>query len=436
MKNPSDLLLINDGLAPKDALARYAKRRQDLVQATGIPCLIFSVDAGPGEPNPWVHLSAPMYQDPYFLYLTGLTQFPAAVLILPSGDEVLFLPPRDPKREFWEGVEFGAGDPEACIHTGFSRIEDLDNLPDIVSSLLSPTETLGLIWHRDAKGELLEDSHDAQNDDFLSSFQTPPQHRSITPEFWPLRLKMDETDITNLRRAIAITHQALLTCQSKLSECHYEYQAAGHLEGAMLSQTPFGLSFPTIMAAGPQAGVLHYTRNDQPLASGQMLLIDFGARWQSMMADISRTIPLSGVRNPMQDLLYHIVLDAQALVESLVKPGVTIQTLNTACWDFINTQLQDRFVALGGKFTLPYPVQPHNIGHLLGRQVHDGDPFREYRTMPLQAGWVITNEPGLYGHFELTLDGVSYVEDLGIRIEDNLLVTTDGCENLSCGIEK
>ena len=80
---------------------------------------------------------------------------------------------------------------------------------------------------------------------------------------------------------------------------------------------------------------------------------------------------------------------------------------------------------------LPYKHAPHNVGHLLAHQVHDGDPFRDYKTQPIQAGWVITNEPGLYGEFSLRIDGKLYSESIGIRIEDNLLVSDSGCRNLT-----
>ena len=78
-----------------------------------------------------------------------------------------------------------------------------------------------------------------------------------------------------------------------------------------------------------------------------------------------------------------------------------------------------------------YDTQPHFVSHLLGRQTHDGDPFRDYKTRPLQVGWAISNEPGLYGAFEISIDGVHYEEVIGIRIEDDLIVTDDGCENLT-----
>ena len=150
-----------------------------------------------------------------------------------------------------------------------------------------------------------------------------------------------------------------------------------------------------------------------------------------MNADISRTIPINGTFNPLQKLLYNIVLNAQQKVEEAVKPGVTIYELNEICWTFINNECEKQILKKGGKIARAYDKAPHNVSHFLGLEVHDGDPFRNYRKDPLNVGQVISNEPGFYGEVELEIDGTLYSEHLGIRIEDDLLITENGCENLS-----
>ncbi|MFT5171139.1 MAG: Xaa-Pro aminopeptidase, partial [Candidatus Marinamargulisbacteria bacterium] len=195
-------------------------------------------------------------------------------------------------------------------------------------------------------------------------------------------------------------------------------------------------SFPSIVAAGKNATILHYMKNNAPFKSGDMILLDFGARWQNMCADVSRTVPVNGRFSPLQKLLYGIVLEAQKAVESAAKPGTTIAHLNQVCWDYINQELQEKIIAKGGKVRLDYKVRPHNVSHLMGVQVHEGDPFRHYRNHKLKADWMISNEPGLYGHFSLTIDGELHEQTIGIRIEDNLIITKDGCRNLSLGCPK
>jgi len=118
-------------------------------------------------------------------------------------------------------------------------------------------------------------------------------------------------------------------------------------------------------------------------------------------------------------------------VEKMARAGETIVELNECCWDTINHGLKEKFEAIGGTFKLQYDGRPHGVSHLIGEQEHDGDPFREYLSYPMQPGWLISNEPGLYGSFKLKQNGRVYDEEIGIRLEDNLLITPSGCRNLS-----
>jgi Xaa-Pro aminopeptidase len=204
----------------------------------------------------------------------------------------------------------------------------------------------------------------------------------------------------------------------------------------MRKRSPAGLSFPNIVASGKNATVLHYLKNDEPIEPGSLVLLDFGVRYGTMHADITRTVPHSGKFNPLQALLYGIVLDTNKMNQKNAKPGETIRNLNKKTWRFLEEQLQARFFARGGKAMRSYMGQPHGVSHLMGEQEHDGDPHRIYQDYPLQPGWQISNEPGLYGHFQITLDGRKYSEWIGIRIEDDLLITKDGCRNLCAAVPK
>jgi Xaa-Pro aminopeptidase len=204
----------------------------------------------------------------------------------------------------------------------------------------------------------------------------------------------------------------------------------------MLEESPYGLSFPSIIASGHNATVLHYMKNDDGFKKSEMVLMDFGVRWMTMHADISRTVPASGKFNPMQKMLYEIVLKAQLAVQRIARRGVTMNKLNDCCWDSVNRDLEKIFKSAGGKIKLRYKDRPHGVSHLMGEQEHDGDPFRNYLSEPMQEGWLISNEPGLYGSFKVRLNGKLYDEEIGIRIEDNLLITKTGCKNLSSSIPK
>lgn len=138
----------------------------------------------------------------------------------------------------------------------------------------------------------------------------------------------------------------------------------------------------------------------------------------------------------MQKILYQIALDANLLVEKSAKAGVTINTLNDLCWGFINQELKKRFTDLGGKMDIKYKLTPHGVSHLMGEQEHDGDPFGEYKSQPMELGWLISNDSGLYGDFKIKFQDKTYDQAIGIRIEDNLLIQAKNCINLSSGCPK
>ena len=242
--------------------------------------------------------------------------------------------------------------------------------------------------------------------------------------------------MSNTLKAQKITGIAFRETLKEFSKFRNECQVQGFLEGRMLYRSAFGLSFPSIIASGPNATVLHYMKNDDDFVRQEMVLMDFGIRWMTMHADISRTVPASGKFNPMQRLLYEIVLGAQLAVQKKARAGVTIQELNQVCWGTLNSQLDEQFHDRGGESHLEYKSRPHGVSHLIGEQEHDGDPFRNYTTEPMKAGWLISNEPGLYGKFRIKLGRKTYEEKIGIRLEDNLLITDKGCRNLSASVPK
>jgi len=204
----------------------------------------------------------------------------------------------------------------------------------------------------------------------------------------------------------------------------------------MLSQTNNGLAFPSIVATGKNACTLHYAKKDCEIKDGNLILMDFGCRYNAVCCDISRTVPANGKFNPLQKLLYNIVLDTQKFHEKNVRAGLTLKELGKKAWDYMEKLLEERFTAKGGKMKRRYVEKPHGISHLIGDIVHEGASNRSYLEEPLKPGMLISNEPGLYGHFTLSISGITYSEHIGIRIEDDLLITKNGCKNLSADIPK
>ena len=396
-----------------------------------------------GHPYPWATVHAPFFQDPLFQFLTGVNQVHCAVFVDEArGKHVLFVPKKDLKKEFWDGARLGCGSTEAeqdVLRLTGLDIGDIDQLNTFVSDYLVEHHLpeVSVFWHEPkADQPAIKDHHTA----FRLSLTEQLYERSwkgtvtnLAPFQWPIRLCLDSVDLDLFRKANRLTLEAMAETVRQLPNLKSELEVSGILHGELLKRTSKGLSFYPIVAAGENAAVLHYHNNDAPLPPNSLLLIDCGLRFHSMPADITRTYPISGAMNPLQAILHGIVEDTQKAVESSIKEGVTIAQLNEVCWTTMDRLLDERFLSKGGKMLREYEKAPHNVSHLIGLAVHDGDPYRNYRDMPLKAGMVISNEPGLYGQFEMRIGSVEYTEHVGIRIEDDIVVSRLGAGNLTRG---
>ena len=440
------LRYIHDDLAADEAAARFSARRQALYSTVNHPIILKGVPDIPGTENPFHYAYHPVFQDPNILYLSGLNQANIAMII--NGEEtVLFLPTQDEKMVFWEGHYFSTGRPEldtiARALLGVDRIEKISDFDACCRQLIREYPRIGIIWDLASKKKSLDrfsKSYYAQFKNRLAQWageeNVSTEWINIAQPLYEQRLCLDSTDIQMAKKAQGQIQTALVQTFEDIPTMSSETEVAGSVMGRLLSQSPYGLSFSPIVAVDENASILHYTNNQAKFPKNGLLLIDSGGRWQSMCSDISRTVPVNGQFTPMQACLYQCVLDTQRHVESELRPGRSIAQLNTLAWDFLNKALDQRFIQKGGKVSLSYETQPHFIGHALGISVHDGDAYGRYRDWPLKEGMYITNEPGLYGDFEWDIDGVHEKQSIGIRIEDNLLVTKNGCENLSRNIPK
>lgn len=455
-KNIYSGVFINNGLHHKLALERYRKRRERFLKEFSFPLLIFSVDTGPGGHNIWPYIAAPIYQEPLFMYLTGINQLPCALFLDPlrkNKKEVLFLPPKDIKFEFWQGVRLGLGESvhreTAKFVTGIENILPLKDLDKILHQRFkNKKSSLGLLWYEGKKQKdgkkkkiIIKDSNWTQGENIKKKIRSSKdchelRFENISAKQFSLRLPLDSVDKKNALKAGNLTAEAFQETLPHIKSCCFEYEIAGILDGNLLKRTPYGKSFPTIAASGKNATILHYEKYDDKLGKGELFLLDFGLRWGTMHADISRTIPLSGQFNPLQKILYTICLETGHWVEKNARAGVSIKELNDLCWNRLENELETHFLSKGGKMIRSYDKIPHGVSHLMGEMEHDGDPFGEYKNSPMEEGWMISSEPGLYGRFSITLEGKKYDEHIGIRIEDNLLIQKNNCLNLSKQVPK
>ena len=451
------------GLQARDI---YRARRAAHLEAASFPWVFHGLEREPGGELPYLMNGVRVFQEPSVMYLTGLNQTGVSLVLDPTvargAQETLFLPWKDPAKEFWDGVRIGLvrEGREAAANLRFLRellgirdIRPAEELPAFLYALGRRHRQMGVFHHSYDGGKALREDPTFAFARRVKGLLRDTRCRveSIASEHYQLRLPLDAWQRRECALAQDATREAFVELLPQLPGLRTEYAIAGVLEGGMLRRSPWGLAFPTICAGGANAGVLHYMKNDEPVGKGDLVLLDFGARSATMHADLSRTIPVNGSFDPLQRLLYGIVLEAQVYAESLVKPGTTIRALNRAVWQRLEDLLEERVLAKGGTVHRPYaegslatlpskakahPKQPHGLSHLMGEQEHDGDPFRIYQDQPLREGLLVSNEPGLYGTFKLRLEGRTWSRTLGIRIEDDLLVTSRGCRNLSARIPK
>lgn len=356
------------------------------------------------------------FQQTDFYYLTGWEE-PGAILILtPEPDkaapayeqrakaprEILFLPQRIPSEEKWTGRKMGPDDSEAPSSTGFTTVMPAERFEAELRSLLELYPNLyGLDTPMLAKLAAMRSVLDARN--------------SIAR----LRMEKSPAEIEAIQKATDASIDAHLAAWRTIKPGAYEYQIAAVMVETYMNEGCRRSAYAPIVASGPNASILHYSRNSRRMDAGNVTVMDVGAECENYASDITRTVPVSGKFTPRQREIYEVVLGAQRAAIAAVKPGVTFgrtspNSLYNIAYDYINTHGKDLHgQPLGQYFT-------HGLSHHVGLDVHDAvdtsDAFG-----PLRAGMVITIEPGVY----------IPEENIGVRIEDTILVTETGAKVLS-----
>ncbi len=428
----------------------YRLRRHSLLLELESIGVFSGIEREPGSEEVFSSTWTRFVQDPAFLFLTGINQAGCKLLLDPFAEdprerEVLFLPPKDANREFWTGAKLAYSDEgldEMRRLTGFETILPEEAFWNFLSERVEKrrpefVEAFFLEFQSEGRRREIRDDHNAKFAAELGLRLSPRvKIRSLAEKHFALRVVLDPLRLADVRRAESVSREAFVELLGNLKDMKSERDAGLFLDYRMQSRSDGDLAFPTIVANGKNACCLHYVKKDEPLEPGKLLLLDFGVRIGTQHSDISRTVPVGGRFNPLQRILYSIVLDAQKFHAKNVRPGAKLSELDDRVWDFIENALSERFLSLGGKCERFYEKRPHGVSHLIGEQIHEGDPFRLYAKRPLEPGMMISNEPGIYGHFEIELENVRYAEDIGIRIENDLLVTESGCEDLSRDIPR
>jgi Xaa-Pro aminopeptidase len=387
-------------------------------------------------------------QDSYFQYLTGFPE-PQAWLVLSNqprlagrskkGLSVLFCLDKDPETEIWHGKRIGPQHAKTLFE--FNQAFSLEELDEQLLSLIDGHDHLYFAQGHDAQAdEVVFSLLTALREAPKQSMQAPQSLIDVRGLLDEMRLFKSAAEIDIMRRAADISGQAhvraMQRCQAGLNEYHLEAE----LHYGFAINGAKHAAYGTIVGSGNNACILHYTQNDQELKAGDLVLIDAGCELQGYAADITRTFPVSGRFSEPQKQLYQLVLDAQMAAFNTVKPGNTMKQVANAAIEVLTTGLIELGL-LSGSLAFNLQTQQyrdffmHGIGHWLGLDVHDvGNYQQDGHERPLQAGMVLTIEPGLYVANDADVDPIW--QGIGIRIEDNLLVTAQGYDNLTVGTPK
>ena len=400
------------------------ERRMKLMDSTKGPCLalIFSGKAPMRSADEAYGFSV----DRSFYYLTGIDR-ENMILMLKKDEndlirETLFIEPYDEFLAKWVGGRMKAD--EATAISGVGNVVSLETFASAVAGFMETYRGMGRVrmyldlW----KYEL--DQADTQAHQVANWIQRKYPAVKINELYGALaamRAIKSKEELEMLGKAIDYTHHAVVDMMRYAEPGMNETEIEGAFDFGLMKQGCREHAFPTICAGGKRATTLHYGDNDHVVADGDLILVDLGGAAGHYCADISRTFPANGKFTDRQKEIYNTVLEAQRLVAEKVRPGMTFRDLNKIVTDYYETRLDDLGLRKNGKGVGDYYY--HGVSHSLGLDTHDVCTLNE---RVLKAGMVITDEPGLYIE----------EEGIGIRIEDDLLITDNGAIFLSKAIPK
>jgi Xaa-Pro aminopeptidase len=385
----------------------------------------------------------PFRQDSDFHYLCGFPEPEAVLVLIPGrthGEFVLFCRERDPRMELWHG--YRAGPEGACADHGADDAFPVGDIDDILPGLIEGRERVYYSMGRSAEFDRRIMAWVNQIRSKESSGAVPPgEFTDLDHMLHDLRLKKSAAELRLLQRAGEITARAHQRAMRTARAGIHEYQ----LEAEILHEFAQGgarfAAYPSIVGSGPNSCILHYTDNARPLREGELVLIDAGCEYQCYAADVTRTFPVSGRFNRQQRAIYDIVLAAQAAAIAAVRPGNHWNAPHEATVEVITRGLRDLGLLRGEVSDLVASeayreFYMHRAGHWLGLDVHDVGDYRvagEWRE--LEPGMVLTVEPGIY--IAPDNDNVAARwRGIGIRIEDDVVVTAAGCRLLTDAVPR
>ncbi|HEV3241635.1 MAG TPA: aminopeptidase P N-terminal domain-containing protein [Casimicrobiaceae bacterium] len=386
----------------------------------------------------------PYRPDSHCYYLSGFPE-PEAVVVLLAGPgtddarQILFCRDKNPEREIWDGFRYG---PDAARE--IFAFDEAYPINELAAKLVDWTcdrpalyTALGLYpaWDQTITSTLNEVRNRVR-----TGVAAPEAVVDVRGAIAAMRVVKDSEELKLMRRAAEISSGAHRRAMQRTRPGWFEYQVEAELAHEFLHAGAQAVAYPSIVASGPNACVLHYRENNRQTQATDLLLIDAGCEYQGYAADITRTFPVGGKFSGAQRAVYELVLAAQLACIEAVRPGRAFHDYHQVAERVLAQGLIDLKLCQGtldgvlesGAYKQFYM---HRAGHWLGLDVHDVGLYRiGGESRPLEAGMVLTVEPGCYIRRADTVPEEFW--DIGVRIEDDVLVTTDGNQNLTAAAPK
>ncbi|MDD2783763.1 MAG: aminopeptidase P N-terminal domain-containing protein [Sulfuricurvum sp.] len=385
----------------------------------------------------------PYRQNSDFYYLTGFNESNSLLILIKTQSEtktILYVEAFDEQYALWNGARHGIE--KAKERFNVDEVRNIKDYPDEIKDLLREHVNLYIDLFDDS--EALSEAKLAAR--LLRETRGVKRHirsfRDVTHLIRSMRLLKTPEEIETIRRAVALTSDAHHTAMKRSHAGMKEYQLQAEMTYVFVNGGGHTEAYGTIVAGGNNANTLHYVDNSDELRDGELVLIDAACEVELYASDITRTFPVNGTFSDAQREVYNAVLEVQLRVIDAIAPGVKRDWLQTYSEELLCDALITLGVLSGERSALMEAKEhkkysPHGIGHWMGLDVHDPCPYVDEagEALVFEAGMVMTIEPGLY----FRADDESVPEryrGIGIRIEDNILVTEEGYENLSSMIAK
>jgi Xaa-Pro aminopeptidase len=404
----------------REPLSVFHERRARLVRETGGDGVI--VLFGYRDADIAASVTT-FHQNENFYYLTGWNEPEAMMLLVPRVPkpgagaelerEILFIPAHDLRAERWTGPKLGPEDPEASARTGFPTVKATSLFQaELLEALKSFPKLYTELTPQPESGE---DYFEAEVVSKLRKMAPLANLADVRPHVERQRMVKSPGEIALMRKAVDASIEGHLAAMRTVRPGVWEYETAALMEFEFRRRGCEWPSYPPIVGSGFFSTVLHYDADDHQMKDGDVVVMDVAGSYSGYASDITRTLPVNGHFTPRQREIYEIVLGAQNAAMAAAKPGMMMRGgkdgLQSIAYNYINSHGKDLYGKSLGQYFI------HGLGHSVGLNVHDPMSYNQ----PLEPGMVVTMEPGIY----------IPEEKIGVRIEDDILITQDGNELLT-----